>query len=54
MNRRSAFMFLRFIHLALDRSLTSLFGSRFRQHYIRISYRIKTSLFPQGHRTRTT
>lgn len=47
MNRRSAFMSLRFVHLALDRSLTSLFGSRFRQHYIRMSYRIKTSLFPE-------
>lgn len=47
MNRRSAFMFLRFVHLVLDRSLTSVFGSRFRQNYIRVSYRIKTSLFPE-------
>lgn len=47
MNRRNLFMFLRFVHLALDRSLTSVFGSRFRQNYIRMSYRIKTSLFPE-------
>lgn len=47
MNRRSVFMFLRFVHLALDRSFTSVFGSRFRQNYIRMSYRIKTSLFPE-------
>lgn len=47
MNRHSAFIFLRFLHLALDRSLTTVFGSRFRQGYIRMSYRIKTSLFPE-------
>ncbi len=47
MNRRSVFMSLRLVHLALDRSLTSIFGSRFRQSYIRMSYRIKTSLFPE-------
>lgn len=47
MNRRNAFMFLRFMHLALDRSLSSILGSRFRQSYIRMSYRIKTSLFPE-------
>nr|WP_315224099.1 glycosyltransferase [uncultured Albidiferax sp.] len=47
MNRGSAFKLLRFTHLALDRSLTSVFGSRFRQNYIRMSYRIKTSLFPE-------
>lgn len=47
MNRRRVFMSLRFLHLALDSSLTSVFGSRFRQNYIRMSYRIKTSLFPE-------
>ena len=47
MNRRRAFMFLRFVHLALERSLTSVFGSRFRHNYIRMSYWIKTSLFPE-------
>lgn len=47
MNRNSAFKFLRFTHLALDRSLTSVFGSRFRQIYIKMSYRIKTALFPE-------
>ncbi|MDH1683278.1 glycosyltransferase [Pseudomonas chengduensis] len=47
MNRRNVFIFLRFMHLALDRSLSSIFGSRFRQSYIRMSYRIKTSLFPE-------
>ncbi len=47
MNRRNTFMFLRFVHLVLDRSLTAVFGSRFRQNYIRMSYRIKTSLFPE-------
>lgn len=47
MNRRRAFMFLRFLYLAFDRSLTAIFGSRFRQRYVRTSYRIKTSLFPE-------
>lgn len=47
MNRQNLFMFLRFTHLALDRFLTAVFGSRFRQNYIRMSYRIKTSLFPE-------
>jgi len=47
MNRRDAFMALRLVHLALDRSLTAVFGSYFRQQYIRMSYRIKTALFPE-------
>lgn len=47
MSRRSTFMFLRFVHLVLDRSLSSVFGSGFRQSYIRLSYRIKTYLFPE-------
>lgn len=47
MNRRSTFMFLRFLHLVFDRLLTSVFGNRFRQSYIRMSYRMKTSLFPE-------
>jgi len=47
MKRHRAFMFLRFLHLALDRSLTTAFGRPFRQGYIRMSYRIKTSLFPE-------
>lgn len=47
MSRSSIFMLLRFGHLAIDRLLTTVFGSRFRQNYIRISYRIKTSLFPE-------
>lgn len=47
MNRRRAFMVIRFVHLALDRTLSTVFGSRFRQNYIRMSYRIKTSLFPE-------
>ncbi len=47
MNRRSTFMFLRFVHLSLDHFLISVVGSRFRQNYIRMSYRIKTALFPE-------
>ena len=47
MNRKSLFNFLRFIHLVLDRSLATVLGGRFRQSYIRMSYRIKTSLFPE-------
>ncbi|MBS0466861.1 MAG: glycosyltransferase family 4 protein [Proteobacteria bacterium] len=47
MNRHRVFMFLRFVHLALDNSLGAVFGTRFRQGYIRMSYRIKTSLFPE-------
>lgn len=47
MSRRSAFMILRFVHLALDRLLSTVFGNRFRQTYIRMSYRIKTYLFPE-------
>jgi glycosyltransferase involved in cell wall biosynthesis len=47
MNRRSAFVFLRFLHLVLDRSLSAVFGSRFRQSFIRMSFRIKTFLFPE-------
>ncbi len=47
MNRRRAFMFVRFVHLALDRSLSAVFGSRFRQSFIRMSYRIKIYLFPE-------
>jgi glycosyltransferase involved in cell wall biosynthesis len=47
MNRWKAFMLLRFVHLALDRLLSPIFGIRFRQNYMRLSYRIKTSLFPQ-------
>lgn len=46
MSRRTSFMFLRFVHLVLDRLLTPIFGSRFRQNYIRLSYRVKASLFP--------
>lgn len=47
MNRRRLFLFLRFIHLAIDRGFVFFLGSRFRQSYIRMSYRIKTSLFPE-------
>lgn len=47
MNRRSIFMFFRFVHLAIDRSLMAVLGGRPRQAYIRASYRIKTSLFPE-------
>ncbi|PVZ88263.1 hypothetical protein C9426_08730 [Serratia sp. S1B] len=47
MNRRSVFLFFRFIHLVLDRSLTKIFGNKFRQAYVRLSYRIKTSIFPE-------
>jgi len=47
MNRRGAFILLRLSHLVLDRLLTTAFGGRFRHSYIRISYRIKTSLFPE-------
>lgn len=47
MNRRRAFMFVRFVHLALDRSLSAVFGRRFRQSYILLSYRLKVYLFPE-------
>lgn len=47
MSRRHTFMFLRFVHQTLDRSLTPVFGNRFRQNFIRMSYRLKTSLFPE-------
>ena len=47
MNRRSAFMFMRFMHLALDRILSTFFGRRFRHNFIRVSYWIKISLFPE-------
>ena len=47
MSRKRAFIFLRFLHLILDRSLFSVFPPRFRQSYIRLSYRIKTSIFPE-------
>jgi glycosyltransferase involved in cell wall biosynthesis len=44
---RRIFMFMRFIHLVIDRFIVSLLGNTFRQRYISISYRIKTALFPQ-------
>lgn len=47
MNRRHLFKWLRFMHLILDRLLTPVFGYRFRQSYIRMSYRVKALLFPE-------
>lgn len=47
MSRRNAYMFLRFVYLVLDHTLSSLFGLQFRQKFIRMSFRIKTTLFPE-------
>lgn len=47
MSRRRVFLTLRFFHMLIDQGLTSIFGIRFRHHYIRFSYRVKTWLFPE-------
>lgn len=46
MMRRSFYNILRFFYILFDLCLTKVFGLRFRQQYIRLSYEIKTRLFP--------
>lgn len=47
MSRQCVFKWLRFTHLVLDRLISAVFGRRARQRFISLSYRIKTSLFPE-------
>jgi len=47
MIRSIAFKFLRMMHFIIDNCISLLFRGRFRQSYVRFSYRVKRKLFPE-------
>lgn len=47
MSRSITFKLLKISNLILDRCITFFFGGRFRQKYIKLSYKVKNKLFPQ-------
>lgn len=47
MLRKRVFILLRFLHVLVENILMKIVGGRFRQQYIRLSYKIKTRLFPE-------